>query len=123
MKRFDTMSRQLHRRAGRRKIVGLTAVAALGLAAAACSSSSPSNTASSSGPVTITVNCQPPATATAQHKEWNAAVAAFEKANPNITIKSVTYTSQSLRPAQFTTTPKTAPQPTLSYTSYNNLPH
>src|SRR6266851_4687586 len=121
MKRFDTMSRQLHRRAGRRKIVGLTAVAALGLAAAACSSSSPSNSASSSGPVTITVNCQPPATATAQHKEWNEDVAAFEKANPNITIKSVTYTGQCEVPAQFTATLKAGTETNLYYAYFTDL--
>src|ERR1022692_5093500 len=104
MKRFGTMNRQLYRRTGCRTIAGVAAVAALGLAASACSSSISSNSASSSGPVTISVNCEPPATATAQHKEWVEDVAAFEKANPNITIKSVTYTGQCEVPAQFTAT-------------------
>ena len=88
MKRFGTTNRQLCRRPGHRTIAGVAAVAALGLTAAACSSSGPSG-ASGDGHVTISVNCEPPATATAQRKEWNEDVATFEKANPNITIKSV----------------------------------
>ncbi|HEX4657330.1 MAG TPA: sugar ABC transporter substrate-binding protein, partial [Streptosporangiaceae bacterium] len=72
-------------------MTSVTAVAALGLAAAACSSSTSAGS-SGDGHVTISVNCEPPPTAVAQHKEWIEDVALFEKANPNITIKSVTYT-------------------------------
>ena len=121
MKRFGTMNRQLYRRTGCRTIAGVAAVAALGLAASACSSSSSSNSASSSGPVTISVNCEPPATATAQHKEWIEDVAAFEKANPNITIKSVTYTGQCEVPAQFTATLKAGTETNLFYAYFTDL--
>src|ERR1019366_3271299 len=81
MKRFGTMNRQLYRRTGCRTIAGVAAVAALGLA-----------TSASGGPVTISVDCAPPASSPAQHKEWNQDVAIFEKQNPNITIKGI-YTS------------------------------
>src|SRR5258708_3370236 len=114
------MNRQLHRRAGCRVMTSVTAVAALGLAAAACSSSN-SPGSSSSGKVTISVNCEPPATATAQHKEWIADVAAFEKANPNITIKSVTYTGQCEVPAQFTATLKAGTETNLFYAYFTDL--
>src|SRR6266851_608064 len=114
------MNRQLHRRAGCRVMTSVTAVAALGLAAAACSSSN-SPGSSSSGKVTISVNCEPPATATAQHKEWIEDVAAFEKANPNITIKSVTYTGQCEVPAQFTATLKAGTETNLFYAYFTDL--
>jgi ABC-type glycerol-3-phosphate transport system substrate-binding protein len=71
--------------------------------------------------VTISVNCEPPATATAQRKEWNEDVAAFEKANPNITIKSVTYTGQCEVPAQFTATLKAGTETNLFYAYFTDL--
>jgi ABC-type glycerol-3-phosphate transport system substrate-binding protein len=101
-------------------MTSVTAVAALGLAAAACSSSN-SPGSSSSGKVTISVNCEPPATATAQHKEWIEDVAAFEKANPNITIKSVTYTGQCEVPAQFTATLRAGTETNLFYAYFTDL--
>src|ERR1700722_12960519 len=82
IKRVGTISRQLCRRPSRRRIAGVAAWAPLGLTAAACSSSGSSG-ASGDGHVTISVNCEPPATATAQRKEWKESVAAFEKATPN----------------------------------------
>ena len=120
MKRFGTTNRQRYRRPGHRTIAGVAAVAALGLAAAACSSSGSSG-ASGDGHVTISVNCEPPATATAQRKEWNEDVAAFEKANPNITIKSVTYTGQCEVPAQFTATLKAGTETNLFYAYFTDL--
>jgi ABC-type glycerol-3-phosphate transport system substrate-binding protein len=96
------------------------AVAALGLAAAACSSS-PSAGSSGGGHVTISVNCEPPPTAVAQHKEWIEDVAAFEKANPTITIKSVTYTGQCEVPAQFTATLKAGTETNLFYAYFTDL--
>jgi ABC-type glycerol-3-phosphate transport system substrate-binding protein len=120
MKRFGTTNRQLYRRPGHRTIAGVAAVAALGLTAAACSSSGSSG-ASGDGHVTISVNCSPPATATAQHKEWNEDVAAFEKANPSITIKSVTYTGQCEVPAQFTATLKAGTETNLFYAYFTDL--
>src|SRR6185437_915803 len=120
MKRFGTTNRQLCRRPGHRTIAGVAAVAALGLTATACSSSGSSG-ASGDGHVTISVNCEPPATATAQRKEWNEDVAAFEKANPNITIKSVTYTGQCEVPAQFTATLKAGTETNLFYAYFTDL--
>ncbi|HJY97487.1 MAG TPA: hypothetical protein VJ371_21265, partial [Streptosporangiaceae bacterium] len=67
------MTRRLHRRAGpanRRKIAGISVVAALGLGAAACSSTpAATNASGSGGRVTISVDCAPPASAPQQHKE------------------------------------------------------
>ena len=120
MKRFGTTNRQLSRRPGRRTIAGAAALAALGLTAAACSSGGSSG-AAGDGHVTISVNCEPPATATAQHKEWTEDVAAFEKANPDITIKSVTYTGQCEVPAQFTATLKAGTETNLFYAYFTDL--
>ena len=61
----------------------------MALAAAGCSSSNSgtSPAAVSTGPVTITVGCEPPTTQAAQRGFFLADIAAFEKANPNITVK------------------------------------
>ncbi len=68
------------------------AVAACTVAATAagCSSSAKGTTASSvaTGPVTITVGCEPPTSQAQPRANWVADVAAFEKLNPNITVKS-----------------------------------
>jgi ABC-type glycerol-3-phosphate transport system substrate-binding protein len=117
MKRFGTMKRQLYRRTGCRTIAGVAAVAALGLAASACSSNS--STSASGGPVTISVDCAPPASSPAQHKEWNQDVAIFEKQNPNITIKSI-YTSPCEVPATFTAALKAGTEPNVFYTYFTD---
>jgi ABC-type glycerol-3-phosphate transport system substrate-binding protein len=113
------MSRQLHRRAGCRKIAGVAAVAALGLAASACSSSSSSSGSSASGPVTISVDCAPPASSPVQHKEWNEDVAIFHKKNPNITIQSI-YTSPCEVPATFTAKLRAGTEPNVFYTYFTD---
>jgi ABC-type glycerol-3-phosphate transport system substrate-binding protein len=113
------MIRRLHRRAGRRKIAGITVVAALGLGAAACSSSPAATTASSGGHVTISVDCAPPASAPQQHKEWNEDVAIFEKQNPNITINSV-YENPCEVPASFTAMLKAGNEPNVFYTYFTD---
>jgi multiple sugar transport system substrate-binding protein len=67
-----------------------TLAVALGMAfaAAGCSSSSSSTpNSASSGPVTITVGCEPPTTQKAQRQMFLDDIAAFEKANPTITVK------------------------------------
>jgi ABC-type glycerol-3-phosphate transport system substrate-binding protein len=112
------MSRQLHRRAGCRKIAGVTAVAALGLFAAACSSGNSSNS-SGSGPVTISVDCAPPASSPVQHKEWNEDVTSFEKKNPDITIQSI-YTSPCEVPATFTAKLRAGTEPNVFYTYFTD---
>jgi len=66
------------------------AAAAFGMALAVtgCSSShSGTPTAASTGPVTITVGCEPPTTQKAQRQMFLDDIAAFEKLNPNITVK------------------------------------
>lgn len=76
---------------GRRTRSAVAAALATGLAlsAAACSSgdSGGKAAASGSGPVTITVGCEPPTSQATARKNWEADVAAFEKANPGITVK------------------------------------
>ena len=77
--------------AGRRHTTRFAAVAALAVAGAvslaACSSGGSSSTSSSSnGPVKITVGCEPPKTQAAQRKFFVDDIAAFEKANPNVTV-------------------------------------
>src|SRR5258706_11010568 len=114
------MNRQLHRRAGCRVMTSVGAVAALGLAPAACSSSTPAGS-SGGGHVTISVNCEPHATQVAQRKERTEDVAAFEKANPNITINSVSYTGQWEIPAQFTATLKAGTETNLFYAYFTDL--
>lgn len=95
---------RLTRRSGYRKAAAVSVTAAFGLAAlAACSSSGSNsgNTAASGGHVTISVNCAPTSAEQPQYKEWNEDVAAFEKANPDITIDSI-YATQCIVPATLT---------------------
>ena len=117
------MTRRLHRRAGpanRRKIAGISVVAALGLGAAACSSSpAATNAGSGGGRVTISVDCAPPASAPQQHKEWNEDVAIFEKQNPNITINSV-YENPCEVPASFTAMLDAGNEPNVFYTYFTD---
>ncbi len=117
------MRRRPQRRAGYRKVAGVTVVAALGLTAvAACSSSSSSsgNSSSSGGHVTISVNCAPPSSSPVPYKEWNEDVAIFEKANPNITIQSI-YAAQCVVPATFTAQLKAGTEPNVFGTYFTDL--
>jgi ABC-type glycerol-3-phosphate transport system substrate-binding protein len=101
-------------------MAGITVVAALGLGAAACSSSpAATNASSSSGPVTISVDCAPPASAPQQHKEWNEDVALFEKQNPNITINSI-YENPCEVPASFTAMLRAGNEPNVFYTYFTD---
>src|ERR1700742_3156873 len=69
-------------------VAGLAVVGAISMAA--CSSggsgSGSGGSGSSGGHVTITVGCEPPKTQAAQRKFFVDDIAAFEKANPNITV-------------------------------------
>jgi ABC-type glycerol-3-phosphate transport system substrate-binding protein len=117
------MRRRLHRRAGSRKVAGVTVAAALGLAAvAACSSSSSSspNNAASGGHVTISIDCAPPSSSPIQYKEWNEDVALFEKANPNVTIHSI-YAAQCITPATFTAMLGAGTEPDVFGTYFTDL--
>ena len=103
----------------------LAATAVL-VAAAACSSGSSSGTGNSSGTgssanghVTISVDCAPPASAAALHKEWNEDVALFEKQNPDITVQSI-YTSPCEVPATFTAMLNAGTEPNVFYTYFTD---
>ncbi len=119
-----------------RPIVAVASVAGIVLTAAACTSNSSSSTASntstsSSGasstaaaaaPVTISVDCAPPASEQpVQHKEWLEDVALFEKANPNITVNSV-YNYPCESPPTFTAMLRAGTETNLFYTYFTDLP-
>jgi ABC-type glycerol-3-phosphate transport system substrate-binding protein len=114
------MSRQLHWRSGGRSLGAVAAVAALGLGAAACGSSSAPS--ASGGKVSISVDCAPGAAQfPVQHKQWLDDVATFEKANPNITIKSV-FNYPCEVPATFTAMLRAGTEPNVFYTYFTDLP-
>ena len=112
------MSRRLHRRSDHRMVAGITVVAALGLGAAACGSTTAASS-SASGHVTISVDCAPPASSPAQHKEWNEDVATFEKENPSITIQSI-YENPCEVPASFTAMLGAGTEPNVFYTYFTD---
>jgi ABC-type glycerol-3-phosphate transport system substrate-binding protein len=120
----------MYHRLRHRPLVAAGAVAGLVLAAAACSSSpstssSPpaaTGSAAASTPVTISIDCAPPAAQQpVQHKEWLDDVALFEKANPNITIHSV-YNYPCEQPATFTAMLRGGTEPDIFYTYFTDLP-
>ena len=114
------MSRQLHWWSGGRKFAAVTAVAALGLGAAACSSTSANST--SGGKVTVSINCAPTqAQNPIQHKEWLQDVATFQKANPNITIKSV-YNNPCDEPSRLHRQLRAGTEPNIFYIDFTDLP-
>ncbi|MEZ0096282.1 extracellular solute-binding protein [Streptacidiphilus sp. EB129] len=76
--------------AGRaRTALAIALAAGFALTASACSSSGStgSTAGGSGGAVTVTVGCEPPTTQAQPRANWIADVAAFEKLNPNITVK------------------------------------
>jgi len=80
--------------------MGIALVASVGLTLAACSSAG----TDASGKVTITVDC-PPLKTDNQGKslaQWNKDVEAFQAANPNITIKTISVGAQCNNPPDFT---------------------
>jgi ABC-type glycerol-3-phosphate transport system substrate-binding protein len=104
-----------------------TAVAAVGLVltAAACSSSSSTGGGNASGnsPVTISIDCAPPAAQEpVQHKEWVEDIAIFEKANPNITIDSTYNYPCDANQAQFTAMLRAGTEDNLFYSYFTDLP-
>ena len=74
----------------------------LGLGLAACSTKGDDSGDDAGGKVTITVDCQPVGAQKELLQNWNADVAAFEKDNPDITIKSVSVGEQCNNPPDFT---------------------
>jgi multiple sugar transport system substrate-binding protein len=83
-----------------RKVAALALVTGMGLALAACSTKD--DDASSGGKVTITVDCMPVGAQKELVKNWNDDVDTFQKANPNITIKSISVGAQCNNPPDFT---------------------
>src|SRR6202044_88148 len=117
------MHRRLYGQAGYRKVAGVTVAAALGLAAvAACSSSSTTSGSSPSttGHVTVGGFCAPPSSSPVPYKEGNEDVAAFEKANPNITIQSI-YAAQCDVPATLTAQLAAGTEPDVYETYFGDL--
>jgi ABC-type glycerol-3-phosphate transport system substrate-binding protein len=119
-----------------RPIIAVASVAGIVLTAAACTSSSSTNasspasstsssstsSAAASAPVTISIDCAPPASQQpVQHKEWLEDVALFEKANPNITVNSV-YNYPCESPPTFTAMLRAGTETNLFYTYFTDLP-
>jgi ABC-type glycerol-3-phosphate transport system substrate-binding protein len=94
---MDEMSARYYRTVG-----ALALATTVGLSLAACSSDNKSGDANAK--VTITVDCPPLKTDNGGKslEHWNADIAAFQKAHPNITIKSVSVGSQCDNPPDFT---------------------
>ncbi|HZX06162.1 ABC transporter substrate-binding protein [Kribbella sp.] len=72
-----------------RRGLSLLLVMGLGLGAASCGSDAKKSSAgnASGGQVTITVGCEPPKSNPKEREAWEADVATFEKAHPNITVQ------------------------------------
>ncbi|GLY05643.1 extracellular solute-binding protein [Actinoplanes sp. NBRC 101535] len=85
-----------------RKALGILLVAGLGATLTACSTKGDDSGTDTDGTVTITVDCQPVGAQKELLDNWNADVAAFEQANPDITIKSVSVGEQCNNPPDFT---------------------
>jgi ABC-type glycerol-3-phosphate transport system substrate-binding protein len=122
------MSRQRTRLRYRPVAAGIAA-AGLVLAAAACSSSSSSSGGTTgtgnnnNAPVTISVDCAPPAAQEpVQHKEWLEDIALFEKANPNITVNSVYNYPCENNQAVFTAMLRGGTETNLYQTYFTDLP-
>jgi ABC-type glycerol-3-phosphate transport system substrate-binding protein len=125
-----------------RPIIAVAAVAGIVLTAAACTSSNTSSTsgttststssaasgssstptAAAAAPVTISIDCAPPASEEPiANKEWKEDVAIFEKANPNITVNSV-YNYPCESPPTFTAMLRAGTETNLFYTYFTDLP-
>jgi ABC-type glycerol-3-phosphate transport system substrate-binding protein len=71
-----------------RRGLSLLLVMGLGLVAASCGTDDKKPAGDSAGgPVTITVGCEPPKSNPKEREAWEADVAAFQKAHPNITVQ------------------------------------
>jgi multiple sugar transport system substrate-binding protein len=84
-----------------RKVAAIALATGLGLGLAACSTKANTST-DAGGKTVITVDCQPTGSEKDLVKNWNDDVAAFEKLNPDITIKSVSVGEQCNNPPDFT---------------------
>ncbi len=104
-----------------RRVLAMAAVATLGLSAAACSSSKSTTSpqAASTGPVTITVGCEPPTTQKPDRQAFLDDITAFEKANPNITVKGDD-TNPCDTPAKFTAQLAAGTEDNVFYTYFTD---
>jgi multiple sugar transport system substrate-binding protein len=85
-----------------RKVVALALATGLGFSLVACSTKGDDSGKDAGGKVVITVDCQPDDSQKDLLADWNADVAAFQKENPDITIKSVSVGKQCDNPPDFT---------------------
>jgi ABC-type glycerol-3-phosphate transport system substrate-binding protein len=87
-----------------RKVLALALAAGLGFSSlTACSTKGDDSSGKDAGgKTTISVDCQPDGSQKDLLNDWNADVAAFQKENPDITIKSVSVGSQCDNPPDFT---------------------
>jgi multiple sugar transport system substrate-binding protein len=114
------MKSTVRRGAGIRRTMAIATAAALALPVAACSSSnSGSSSNNASGPVTITVGCEPPTTQKAQRQFFLDDIAAFEKANPNITVKGDDANPCEV-PAKFTAQLAAGTEDNVFYTAFTD---
>jgi ABC-type glycerol-3-phosphate transport system substrate-binding protein len=71
----------------RRRGLSLLLVMGLGLVTASCGSDDQKSAGETDGKVTITVGCMPPKSNPKEREAWEADVAAFQQAHPNITVE------------------------------------
>ncbi len=84
-----------------RKVAAIALATGLALGLAACSTKGDDST-NAGGKTIITVDCMPTGGEKDLVKNWNDDVAAFEKANPDISIKSISVGEQCNNPPDFT---------------------
>jgi multiple sugar transport system substrate-binding protein len=84
-----------------RKVAAIALATSLGLGLAACSTKSDDFT-DANGKTVITVDCMPVGAQKELVKNWNDDVKAFEAANPDISIKSISVGEQCNNPPDFT---------------------
>ncbi len=93
------MSTRLYRR-----VVGVALTTTVAISLAACGGKKDGNASASKDKITITVDCPPLKTDSGGKslQAWNDDVAAFEKLNPKIVIKTISVGSQCDNPPDFT---------------------
>jgi ABC-type glycerol-3-phosphate transport system substrate-binding protein len=114
---------------GYRTLAAVLLIASTALAGAACSKQDNGGTAAGGDSVkldpntkvTISIDCEPPTTKTAERKEWMEDIAAFGKLYPNVTIKSKD-ASPCEEPAPYAAQLKAGTQTDVFYSYFTDLP-
>jgi ABC-type glycerol-3-phosphate transport system substrate-binding protein len=109
-----------------RRTAALLLAATVGLTAAACGSSTKTATnggsasaSSGGGKVTVSIDCEPPTSQPVPRQQWVDDIAAFEKQNPNVTVKSIdTFPCET--PALFTAALAGHTEPNVFYTYFTD---